>query len=202
MSAPPFPQERCAGEPAFALDRAHALVADPGMQAERVRRHLEHAILRDPDDLRAHVQRIGLAIDGRDATLAHDALIDLNLALGARGRPLRERMRALARPALHASPTDADPRTRSALLDRGLTGKLDLVLRREAARSAGDPLQEARELVLHGNLDAALDVLEAGIAADASRADLVREYTAVCAHDALAARRDAFLSRQPAVAVP
>lgn len=188
----PFPSERCAGEPAFALDRTHALVADPGMADERVRRHLEHAILRDPHDLRAHVQRIGVAIDHRDASHARDALIDLHLALGAQGQALRERMRTLAQPALRAQ-VFATP-AGGVVLQRGLTGKLDLVTRSHAARDAADPLHEARELVLHGDLDGALDMLEAAQRSHPSRADLAREYAALCDHPALAARRDAFLA--------
>lgn len=191
-----LPDERCAGEPAFALDRPHALVADPGIGSERVRRHLEHAILRDPQDLRAHVQRLGLAIDGRDAACAGDALIDLDLALGARGLALRQRMHALSRHALHVH-GPAMP-GHGGLLQRGLTGKLDLVSRRTAASDARDPVREARDLVVHGDLEGALDMLEAAQVADPDREDMAHEYAALCAHPALASRRDAFLARRAA----
>ncbi len=197
--APSFPSEHCAGEPAFALDRAHALVADPGIDGERVRRHLEHAILRDPGDLRAHVQRIGLALDGGDGSYAGEALVDLELALGTRGRALRERMRALAQRAPHARP-GVMRAVCGSILRRGLTGKLDLVARKAPARGARDPLDDARELVLHGDLEGALDLLEAAQLADASRTDLAREYATLCAHASLAPRRDAFLLRHAAPA--
>lgn len=52
--------------------------------------YLEERLQRDPHDLRAHVERVVQRRWMRDAMGAFAALVDLNIALGSRGRLLRE----------------------------------------------------------------------------------------------------------------
>lgn len=200
--------ESCAGEAAFCLGRPHALVAATGLTAERAGNHLAHAVARDPGNLAAHVQRIGVWITAGSAGRLFGAMIDLSLALGPRGRPLRERMLLLATPALHPAHVaalralldglDADapmPVVPGSVLNRAHTGTQDLVRRDVAAAAARDPLLTADDYVREGNIDAALALLEEAILADPKRTELASLHADLCVHTRDADRLAALAAR-------
>jgi hypothetical protein len=200
--------ESCAGEAAFCLGRPHALVAATGLAVERAGDHLAHAVARDPGNLAAHVQRIGLWITAGSPGRLFGAMIDLALALGTRGRPLRERMLLLATPALHRAHAealralldgvDADapmPAVPGSVLNRAHTGTLDLVRRDVPAADVRDPLLTADDYVHEGNVGAALALLDEAIAADPARTALASLYAELCVHSRDAGRLDALAAR-------
>lgn len=53
---------------------------------------LARRVARDPGDTRVHVERVNLALADGDAEAAYGALVDLFIALGPRGRGVRERL--------------------------------------------------------------------------------------------------------------
>jgi hypothetical protein len=182
--------DRLADEPAFGLGGRRDVRLTPRWSPGRAAEFLAHAIVRDPGNLAAHVQRIALAAGARDGVLAYGALLDLFVALGARGADLRARMlraseRLLApaertylegRLEAGVAATDPHPPTAASMLSRGITGTLDAVAR--AAEGAGaprDPLLDARDYVNEGNLAAARATLEAALDANPARPDLAGE---------------------------
>lgn len=71
-----------------------------GNSNERVIENLAFTVLRDPADLRAHVQRIALHIRIQDQSGLYGALVDLFIALGEKGLSIRKRMLTQAKPHL------------------------------------------------------------------------------------------------------
>lgn len=149
--------------------------------------YLDHAVTRTKNDLRSHVQRIYLHVDRKDADAVYGALLDLFIVLKERGRPLRERMLNASRTVLDEEryrslmlrlgvgikATDALPPSRTSLLNKGLTGTNQLVLKLESREtSRQDPLQEARDHLEYGQLDEARQVLEAAILREPLRPEL------------------------------
>lgn len=53
---------------------------------------LARRVAKQPADTRVHVERVNRALADRDADAAYGALVDLFIALGDRGRGVRERM--------------------------------------------------------------------------------------------------------------
>ncbi|MFN8038959.1 MAG: hypothetical protein U0Q07_07080 [Acidimicrobiales bacterium] len=53
---------------------------------------LARRVARDPGDTRVHVERVNLALADGDAEAAYGALVDLFIALGRRGRGVRQRL--------------------------------------------------------------------------------------------------------------
>lgn len=163
------------GEVGFALWTTTALQPDPRLPARAVGRFLEAQIARDPLDLRQHARRVWLAVDNADSPALFGAMVDLFLALGAKGRNLRSAMLGLA--ASHLAEEDLAylhshlehglssremlPFGVRSVLDRGFVGVRDMVRREKAhGPDAADPLKEAISLLNDGDVDAARELLE------------------------------------------
>jgi hypothetical protein len=159
---------------AFAYPPAGPLHAPAGCDSGDAWRHLTSAVARDPLDVEAHVRRVALATRERSSGHIFTALIDLFLALGPQGRALRALMLASARDGL--TPEEAqffeqalDPGlTRSAglpmgtqsVLDPGLMGAVEMVTQARRAVAQQSVAEQAAELVNHGDLDGARQMLE------------------------------------------
>lgn len=203
-------------EPAFGLAEERALRIPERWPRPLAADFLAHLVAREPANLRAHVQRVGLCLERRAAGDLYAALLDLFLALGPRGTPLRRRMLRAADQVLaphHAAflyvslmgglvATAPHPSARGSMLTRSVTGSLTAVTKRDGpapARSA--PLEEARTYITEGDVEAARLVLETALAADPGNADLAEEllglYRATRDRAALARMRERLGSRLP-----
>lgn len=173
-------------EAAFGLEESRELRITSWPLAQ-ARKFLVHAIARNPRNLLQHTQRIELSIAASDASDVFSALLDLNIALGAHGKALRNRMRCAARALLTSdqsdflmraqdtgcSATDGHPAAPYSIFSHGLTGKLDLVVSTEIEQlQTSDPLHEAETQLRDGNLAAARTTLECALADAPERDDL------------------------------
>lgn len=160
---------------AFRDNQSRQLWIDSAIPPQRVNDWFSHHVVRQPEDLLAHVQRVHFAA-GENAELAlYSALLDLFIALGSRGRALREMMLAQSsnllsdvhKDFLQASIADGiaarDRIEEPALsvLCRGFSGSGDLI---EVSASAhpkdSDPLRRALESIECSELDEARMILE------------------------------------------
>lgn len=152
---------------------------------------LAHQVARVPHDLRTHVQRIVFHLAGTNAVGSYGALVDLFIALGPKGIPLRQRMldatkhlldrsqyQALVHkldPGLHAA--DPLPAARTSMLSKGTRGIRILVERldRHETPSLHDPLDQARSYLEYGQLDEARSLLENALLDEPLRVELHTE---------------------------
>lgn len=138
--------------------------------------YLGHRIFDHPEDLRSHVQRIFLLLEGSESDELQDALVDLFIALGGKGRALKRHMLDHARLRLSQEAVTlleqhlddgfapwevlAFP-VRSSLLSLGYCGTHELVRRLDSNGAAySDVVEEARDRLAYGQVDAARAVLE------------------------------------------
>lgn len=130
-------------DPAFVLGATRRLRVDPRCDVRDAARFLAVRIARTPQDLRLHLQRIHLFLDSSQPDPLFAALIDLFVALEAKGRELREEMVRMAEPLLDPGQVEylrthlekgldramTLPVMAGSVLDRGLMGSFDLVKR-------------------------------------------------------------------------
>ena len=154
---------------------------------EETKRHLAHAISRQPMALRLHTERILLHARSADPAIL-GALCDLFLVLGDKGAPLRRRMLALARPLLSTRDHQRLQRhiresggendalgdlCRGSALAQGITGTTRLIVKQsQRDASAADPLHEAQSQLETGQTELALETLERAVLADTHRLEL------------------------------
>lgn len=169
-------------DPAFGLDGAKSLLPHKQFNTQSGRRHLEIRIARDHSDIQAHIQRIYLLLDSRDSEeMILGALVDLFLALGAKGHDLRESVLKIARPQLHEKDyhflvqrlknglqrTDVLPVSAHSVLDRALLGRRYLVVRqRTKAPVVTDAVDIALLHLEDGDIKSACNVLELALLND------------------------------------
>lgn len=79
-------------EPAFRVDANRSLNVKARHWEHRALHHLVQKIIRSPDDLHAHIQRINLCCTLNNARGVFGALVDLYIALGQDGYELRVRL--------------------------------------------------------------------------------------------------------------
>ncbi len=140
--------------------------------------HMERRIGRNPRALRTHVQRILMLHRERDATGCFDALVDLFIVLGPRGRALRANLMQQCLDLLDKREFDflrrhldngidaatALPETASSLLTLGVSGSANLLADKPA--SPDNLLQQALTAIGHGNDEAAQRYLEQALEID------------------------------------
>lgn len=190
---------RVADEPAFGLDHTHALHVARRWPARRAGDYLAHSVVRDPQRLVAHVQRILLWAEAGDADETWGALLDLSICLGTQGADLRRRMLAAAGPALAGdardfavahldrgcTATQAHPKATCSVLTKAVTGRLDLVATASPPPRddpSYDVVAQARDDLLAGDLAGARARLEQALAEAPHRADVATELLAIYAH--------------------
>ncbi len=173
----------------FAIDSDKS-VRLPGKMADfRSSDYLAHCLARRPLDLIRHVQRINLHSDRADPERLFAALVDLFIALGDRGEPLRRRMLDGARRQLgqerlqlldQSLPTGLTANHRlgdipGSVLGRPVDGVLDVVVRSARRSVTRSVLEEARALVDEGHIGEAQSLLEATLADTPHEAGLAEE---------------------------
>lgn len=142
--------------------------------------YLSQQIMRRPNDLRLHMQRIHLSIDSLQKDKLPGALIDLFIILGEAGHALKQRCLSLTKDLLDdetrkmlesavrrgIQPDDPDlSRYRGTVLSRGFSGTSTLVTRLEQRQTSGyrNTYEEATARLEYGQLDEARRVLEDGV---------------------------------------
>jgi hypothetical protein len=170
--------------PTFQLSGLHELHIDAEADGSEVQDYLAHLIARYPGDLRSHVQRINFHVARREPERTYGALLDLFIALGAKGESLRRRMLQTAHPILieetfeifsvnlerGISSTDVTPTTGSSVLTKGVQGTSQLVTRMEANHAHNqDALAEAHACLEYGQISEAQSILEQALLAQPER---------------------------------
>ncbi len=171
-------------DPAFGLTGSRSLRPASRFNTPGGRRYFVSRVARDHWDLRAHVQRIHLALGAGDSEEAiFGALVDLFLALGDKGHELRESVLKLARPALHEDDyyflaqrlvnglqrADAMPITTGSVLDRALIGNSHLVERQRSETPRDMNAVDIAAMHLEsGDIKGACSVLETALLGDSS----------------------------------
>ncbi len=154
----------------------------PMVDDERLERamveHMERRIGRNPRALRIHVQRILLLHRERDATGCFDALVDLFIILGPRGRELRANLVQQCSDLLDKRELEflrrhlddgidaatALPETASSLLTLGVSGSANLLEGKPA--SPDNLLKQALTAIKHGDEKTAQRYLERALEID------------------------------------
>jgi hypothetical protein len=200
-------------DPAFAYQPGGKLQAMPGSEPASVWRHLSSQIARDPLDLESHVRRVSLAADGGEPGQAFTAMVDLFLALGPKGRGLRSMLIRHAEKAL--TPEELDylraaldsglspgmdlPLGVHAALDPGLMNGTAMVRHSRAAAAERSLVEQAGELLDHGDIEAARRLLEEALMQSPEDEAVSKELMAIYRHtrdtQAVAAMRDRLAER-------
>jgi len=177
-------------EPLFSVAEIRTLQLAPRYCNPRVSDFLAHQVARNPTDLRRHVQRISYFLIKRDGPGAYGAIVDLFIALGAKGIALRRKMLRTAIPLLSPdqrraleeklesglSALDRMPLSRESILGKGIRGTTRLVERNVVrVESDVDVLKEARSHLEYGQVDEARQVLEQAVLQDPAREDVHKE---------------------------
>jgi len=160
---------------AFRDNQSRRLRVDGAIPSERVDAWFSHHIVRRPEDLLAHVQRVHFAASQKNETALYSALLDLFIALGEKGQELRERMltensallsnahrsflQASILSGISARDRIADPAMSMLCLGFGGVGQL-VEVSASAAVGERDPLRQALESIECSELDEARIILE------------------------------------------
>ena len=181
---------------AFAYQPAGRLLPDAACDGQDAWCHLSASVARDPLDLESHARRVVLAVHLSLHAQAVTALLDLFLATGNRALGLRQRLLHQAEACLAEEEQSFFqqhlvkglvrgselPLGTSAILDLGLMGQTNLV-RHERAQPREESLaQMASALVDQGDLAAAQQLLEQGLADHPDDAEAARELLAIYRH--------------------
>ena len=175
-------------EVTFAIANNPILYLQLGSSNDIAIENLCHRIARDPQDLRAHIQRIALYMRTQNNEGVYSALIDLFIALGEKGGAIRKRMFSNAEPylsdkrkfffssILHRGIRDTDPvpDAHVAVLCKGYIGNNNFIV--ESAHNSctyeDDPRQEANDCLSYGQVDEARKILEQAVLQEPWREDL------------------------------
>jgi len=164
------------------------VVPDAGLRAALLRR-LDHDIVRNRVALILHVQRLLLYLQEQDADGACGALLDMFIALGERGRDLRQSMVHRASPLLGAQRIaffeahleggigefDVLPDVSSSRLSRGICGHLSLVARSDkSVTTADDQFELAEQCLDDGQVTEAVVLLESLVKAAPARMEVTQ----------------------------
>lgn len=169
-------------DPVFRVSTERRLRLGRDIEAADALRFLNAAVARNPLDLRRQVQRVVFLLDSAEPERLFGALTDLWLALGQSGRGLRSTLLEAAGSHLAddqmawltkhldtpLNSGDVLPVTQGSVLSGGLVGESQLVARERTRGRPGerDPVQAAIELLEHGHLEEARDLLEQALLAD------------------------------------
>ncbi len=177
----------------------------PDELCDTVLDHLAHQIQRKPANLSAHLQRLKIYYQQGHREGQYGALLDLFIALGEKGKPLRLRMLRwisnqltegqlnLFRAGMKKSISSADitPFARCSRLSGAVSGSVQLagVLTGAAQAPQVSLIDEARDLLNSGQIEAAQALLENALLETAGQEDLSLELLTIYRHTH---NRDAF----------
>jgi hypothetical protein len=160
---------------AFRDNQSRQMRINNVIPAERVSTWFSHHVVREPEDLLTHVQRIHFANSQKSEPALYSALLDLFIALGTRGKALREMMltqnsnllsdahQAFLQASIAAGIHSRDNIEDSAMsmLCCGFSGARDLIEVSTSRRTADrDPLRQALESIECSQIDEARIILE------------------------------------------
>lgn len=183
-------------DPAFAFPTGGPLLPQIPCENHAAWRHLSSIVARDPLDTEAHARRVLHALHAGEDTQVLTALLDLFLALGSKGRELREHLLTLAEARLPAedaeffrqrldeglSPQAGLPLGTLSVLDTGLMGQSLLVQQKRAAARQESLAEQASALIDQGDLAAARQLLEEGLMNHPQDGAAAQELLAVYRH--------------------
>ncbi len=155
-------------------------------------KYLDYAVLRNPKDLRCHIQRISSHQANAHFEGLYGAMIDLFIVLGSNGSAIKERMLKHAGSLLnddqrktlrgYSESSEAAraefnwlPLCQASLFSNGLIGNRQLVEVGDCLESnvrCKDPLEEARECIEYSQVEQARRILEKAVLHNPSQADL------------------------------
>jgi hypothetical protein len=161
-------------DPVFTYQRSGRLDAHYGADPVAAWRHLSCLVARDPFDLEAQTRRVLLSTQVPHRAQAFGALIDLFLALGDKGRGLRQTLLDSARSCLAEdelrylqahldtglSRRATLPTGTGSVLDAAVIGNLHPVGQQRRAAQASSKVDDAIALLDQGDLPAAQALLE------------------------------------------
>jgi len=185
----------------FSVDGHRGLRAPSGIDQQDWSSHLAYQVARQPGNLQNHTRRIRLHLARKDAEALYGALLDLYLVLGDKGGALRGRLLRQARGLLSRERHDLFlthykhglqrsqplPASRHCVLGNFFTGKRPLVKRRDntanaTAATVPDPLRQARDEIIYGNVTEAQHILERALLARPEQVDLQKELLEIYLH--------------------
>ena len=171
-------------------DSNRLVLPDDGKLDELASR-LGYRVVTQPNDLRTHVQRILVCLRRRDEPSLRGSLVDLFIALGSKGKALKLRMLEITAPILSRTATAflkrhvdsgfkpwdiAIAEFRMSLLSLGYIGRKNVILKHQGKLAPPrDPIATARDCMELGQLDVALDTLEAALRINPDDQALARE---------------------------
>jgi hypothetical protein len=140
-------------------------------------RYYSHHISRHPQDLRAHTQRLFLALDNDMPDVLAGATQDLFIALEGKGADLKANMLELVKPKLKSEDSSifeawlssgtrkSFTEKQGSVLDKGLPGEPQTLVtvahdKEEAAPTYGNAIEEANALLEYGQVEEAQTLLE------------------------------------------
>lgn len=175
----------------FVVDNSTRLVLKLGIENPLLASYLAHCITRNPQDLRAHTQRVYLHFSINDNEGLYSALLDLFIALGEKGLSLRQLLLAHSRKNLLPQqlefleaniidglhPNSIIENCGNSLLHSGIESSLAMIIKQQRGdtQAPPDPLQDAQEYLEYGQLDLALDVLETAMEKDPGNKEISKE---------------------------
>ncbi|BAO45719.1 type IV pilus assembly protein FimV [Thiolapillus brandeum] len=181
--------------PVFLIPEDGRLNLDQVAGEEQLASYLCHGITRNPLDLRTHTRLIFLRLKQKDSTALYTALLDLFLALEDKGLSLRQHLLQQCSPRLqpHQRGILAQGLTEGlrsnmplsdlghSLLHKGIESDTPLINKTLSTSKAtpADPLSEAMTCLEYGQLDQALDLLEAAMMAEPGNAMIRTELLSI-----------------------
>ncbi len=156
---------------------------------EQAMEYLTHKVSRNPSDLQSHTQRIYMYLADFDSNKVYSALLDLFIALGNKGFPLRNRVLQESRNILKRQQYEAlkdklqsglsahhsMPLAPSSVLTKSYCGHNTLIRRITNSKPTShtiDPLAEASQYLEYGQVEQAKTLLEDAVLEQPWRKDL------------------------------
>jgi len=182
-------QEDSNGKPEvmFMVSNKSGLILDLGEYSDKAIEVLEHKVTRNPLYLRSHVQRIYLYRKIKNGDALYGALLDLFIALNAKGFEIRRRLLFESKCYLDShhfnalyhrldngvSASSVLPISQYSRLSKGLIGTIDLLIsNQQTTHATQDPQKEAHDYLEYGEVDEARKILEVAVLKEPWRKEL------------------------------
>ena len=173
----------------FLISNNSSLRLDYNQYNEQAMEYLTYSVSRNPSDLQSHIQRIYMYMADFDGDRIYSALLDLFIALGFKGLPLRKRVLLEARHILTLqqydalkdklecglSASDLMPPAPYSVLTKSYIGKPTLVekiVKTKLVVVKHDPIAEAGQYLVYGQIEEARTLLEGAVLKEPWRKDL------------------------------
>ena len=183
-----FQPTRFRQEPAFLLDQPSKIRLS-GKLTRRSKRYLAGQVIRNPNQLQTHLQRIFFLIDTADTEQLEGALFDLFITLGIMGGELRTSLLTICKPYIsheafsylsgkNLAGIDAYhdcPNITCSLLSKGYSGSRKMAKKIDRQQTQTSPLEEAIERLEYGQVEEAQQILQTAHAQDPNDPEIKKE---------------------------